>query len=245
MAAPRFFVGLDLAPTMVGQMVDLPDAAFHHATRVVRLAAGDSLMLWNGEGGEYEATIMRIDRRGALVRIQRFDPVERESPLAVTLAQAIVASDAMDYAIRKATELGVTAIQPLITARSAPFPAGERGAKRQTHWWQVAIGACEQCGRNRVPEISAALPLGDWLKTWRGAGIALVRDAQTGVEDLTKPTGPIALLIGPEGGWISAETHAASKSGFAEVRFGPRVLRSETAGIAVLSAMQVLWGDCG
>ena len=244
MATPRFFVSLDLVPTMVGQMLDLPDAAFHHATRVVRLSAGDSLTLWNGEGGEYAATIMRIDKRGGLVRIQRFDAVERESPLAVTLAQAIVASDAMDYAIRKATELGVAAIQPLITARSAPMPSGDRGVKRQAHWRQVAIGACEQCGRNRVPEIAAPLPLGDWLNAWRGAGIALVRDAQFGVVELAKPPGPVALLIGPEGGWISAEIDPALRRGFVAVRFGPRVMRSETAGIAVLSAMQMLWGDC-
>jgi len=243
MTVTRFFVPLDLAPAMVGETLKLPDAALHHATRVVRLVVGDSLTLFNGMGGEYEATIVRIDRRGASVRIERFDPVERESPLMVVLAQAVAASDAMDYAIRKATELGVTTIQPLITARSAPLPSGERSQKRHAHWRQVAIGACEQCGRNRVPEIGAAQPLANWLGAWRGAGITLVPDAQAGIRKLGKPTGPVALLIGPEGGWTSAEIATALERGFTPMRFGPRVMRSETAGTAVLAALQVLWGD--
>ena len=138
------------APGLAGETVELDAGAAHHATRVLRLAVGDALTLFDGTGGEYAATLVRVDKRGASVRVERFVPVERESPLALTLAQGIVASDAMDSAIRKATELGVTAIQPLVTARSAPMPDGERGEKRVAHWRQIAIAAAEQSGRNRI-----------------------------------------------------------------------------------------------
>jgi len=226
---------------MAGQAVDLPDAVAHHAVRVVRLAVGDAVTLFTGAGGEYSAVIVRSDRRGASVRIDAFEPVERESSLRVTLAQAIAANDAMDYAIRKATELGVTAIQPLVSQRSAPLPPGERSDKRHAHWRQVAIAACEQCGRNRVPEIGAAQPLGDWLAAWRGSGIMLTPDAECRLASLPAP--PLALLIGPEGGFVDAEIGAGRRSGFVAVRLGPRVLRTETAGVAALAAMHALWGD--
>ena len=111
------------------------------------------------------------------MRVERFVAVERESPLALTLAQAVAANDAMDYAIRKATELGVTAIQPLVTTRSAPMPAGERGERRVAHWRQVVVAACEQCGRNRVPDVAPPQSLGDWLAAWSGGGIVLAPEA--------------------------------------------------------------------
>ena len=150
MATPRFFVPAPIARAAIGATVELPEAAAHHATRVLRLATGDALTLFDGSGGEYAATLVHVDKRGAAVRVESFRPIDRESPLAVTLAQGIAANDAMDYAIRKATELGVTSIQPLATARSAPLPAGARGERRIAHWRGVAIAACEQCGRNRV-----------------------------------------------------------------------------------------------
>ena len=243
MAVPRFFVALDLAPAMAGQTLDLPDAAAHHAVRVLRLTVGDSVRLFNGSGGEYAATITGIDKRGVAVRIDHYDPVERESSLALTLAQAITANDAMDYAVRKATELGVTSIQPIISARSAPLPAGERGTKRHGHWRQVAIAACEQCGRNRIPEIGAAQSLSDWLPAWRGSGVMLVPDAERTLAAIGKLAAPIALLIGPEGGWIDAEVSAALRAGFIAVRLGPRILRADTAATAALAAIQLLCGD--
>ena len=241
MAAPRFFAPLELTPALVGQTLALPDAAAHHATRVVRLGAGDTLTLFTGAGGEYAATIADVGKRGATVRIEAFDPVERESPLVVTLAQGIAANDAMDHAVRKATELGVTAIQPLLAERSVPLPAGERRDKRHAHWRQVAIAACEQCGRNRVPEILAPRLLRDWLETWRGGGVVLVPDGDRSMASL--PAAPSALLIGPEGGLVPGEIAAARRAGFAAVRFGPRVLRTETAGMAALTAVNLLWGD--
>ena len=211
--------------------------------RVVRLAVGAALTLFDGTGGEYAATLVRADRRGAAVRIEAFEAVERESPLAVTLAQAVAANDAMDYAIRKTTELGVTSIQPLLTARSAPLPPGERADKRVLHWRQVAIAACEQCGRNRVPEVLPPQRLEDWLAAWTGSGIVLAPDAQCPLAALAPTPAPVALLIGPEGGFDARELQAARARGFHAVRIGPRVLRTETAAAAALAVLQSMWGD--
>ena len=243
MTVPRFFAPLDLAPADVGSVVTLPDAAAHHATRVVRLAAGDTLTLFNGAGGEYAATLVSVDRKRVAARIDAFDPVERESPLPVTLAQAVAANDVMDYAIRKAVELGVTAIAPLVTERSAPLPPGELADRRLAHWRQIVIAACEQCGRNRVPEVARAQALGDWLAAWRGAGIVLAPDGATTLATLAAPTGPLALLVGPEGGLGASEVATAAALGFARLRLGPRILRTETAGVATLALLQSAWGD--
>jgi len=243
MTAPRFFLPSPLAPALAGSTVELPDAAAHHAVRVVRLAVGAALTLFDGTGGEYAATLVRADRRGAAVRIEGFEAVERESPLAVTLAQAVAANDAMDYAIRKTTELGVTSIQPLLTARSAPLPPGERADKRVLHWRQVAIAACEQCGRNRVPEVLPPQRLEDWLAAWTGSGIVLAPDAQCPLAALAPTAAPVALLIGPEGGFDARELQAARARGFHAVRIGPRVLRTETAAAAALAVLQSMWGD--
>jgi len=243
MAAPRFFVSLALAPEVIGATIELPEAAAHHATRVVRLGVGDALTLFTGTGGEYAATIARIDRRGAAVRIDGYVPVERESALPITLAQAIAANDAMDHVLRKATELGAAAIQPLVTARSAPLPAGERGGKRHAHWRNIAIAACEQCGRNQVPEVLPAQPLAEWLGSWRGSGIVFAPHAGSGLAALPAPAAPIALLIGPEGGFTPDEIAGAVRAGFAAVQLGPRVLRAETAAVAALAAVHTLWGD--
>ena len=243
MTAPRFLVPLDLSPASVGQTILLPAAAAHHAVRVVRLAVGDALTLFNGAGGEYAATLTRAERNDARVRIESFDPVERESPMPVTLAQSIAANDAMDYAVRKAVELGVAAIQPLVTERSAPLPAGARADKRLAHWKGIAAAACEQCGRNRIPEIAVPVPWYDWLAGWKGAGILLVPAAHASLATLSRPPFPVALAIGPEGGFSEREIDTARSKAFHAISFGPRVLRTETAAAAALAALQTLWGD--
>jgi 16S rRNA (uracil1498-N3)-methyltransferase len=243
MVAPRFFVATGLAPGQVGATVPLHESAAHHATRVLRLAAGAALTLFDGTGGEYAVTLVHVDRRGATVRVEAYLPIDRESPLAVTLAQGIAASDAMDYAIRKATELGVTSIQPLVTARSAPLPRGERGDRRLAHWRGVAIGACEQCGRNRVPEVSPPQTVIEWLGAWAGSGIVFAPDADRSLAALAQPPAPLALLVGPEGGFDGRELRAARARGFHPVRLGPRVLRTETAAAAALAVLQSMWGD--
>jgi len=243
MAAPRFFVATGLAPGQVGATIPLHESAAHHATRVLRLAAGAALTLFDGTGGEYAVTLVHVDRRGATVRVEACLPIDRESPLAVTLAQGIAANDAMDYAIRKATELGVTSIQPLVTARSAPLPPGERGDRRLAHWRGVAIAACEQCGRNRVPEVSPPQTVIEWLGAWAGSGIVFVPDAERSLAALAQPPAPLALLIGPEGGLDERELRATRARHFHPVQLGPRVLRTETAAVAALAVLQSMWGD--
>jgi 16S rRNA (uracil1498-N3)-methyltransferase len=243
MAAPRFFSPVPLAQSLAGTIVDLDASVAHHATRVLRLAASDALTLFDGTGGEFDAILERVDKRGAAARVLRFVPVERESSLAVTLAQGIVANDAMDSAIRRATELGVTSIQPLVTARSAPLPSGERGDKRLAHWRQVAIAGCEQCGRNRIPEVAPPQPFADWLREWKGGGIVLLPGAKQSVATIARSAAPFALLIGPEGGFDAREAAAAQAKPFQSLGLGPRVLRSETAAAAGLAIVQALWGD--
>ena len=240
---PRFFVATGLAPGQVGATLALPEAAAHHATRVLRLAAGDALTLFDGTGGEYAVTLVHVDKRGATVRVGGFLPIDRESPLAVTLAQGIAANDAMDYAIRKATELGATSIQPLVTARSAPLPSGERGDRRLAHWRGVVIAACEQCGRNRVPDVAPPLAVTEWLGAWAGSGIVFAPDADRSLAVLAPPPAPLALLIGPEGGFDGREMAAVRGKGFQVARLGPRVLRTETAATAGLAVLQSMWGD--
>jgi 16S rRNA (uracil1498-N3)-methyltransferase len=243
MATPRFFVPTGLALVGIGATVELHEAAAHHATRVLRLVAGDALTLFDGTGGEYSATLVRADKRGAAVRVDGFLPIDRESPLAVTLAQGIAANDAMDYAIRKATELGATSIQPLVTARSAPLPSGERGDRRLAHWRGVVIAACEQCGRNRVPDVAPPLAVTEWLGAWAGSGIVFAPDADRSLAVLAPPPAPLALLIGPEGGFDGREMAAVRVKGFQVARLGPRVLRTETAATAGLAVLQSMWGD--
>jgi len=243
MGAPRFFVPTPLAPAEAGSTLELPPAIAHHAVRVVRLATGDALTLFDGSDREYAATLVRADRDGATVRIDAYTAVARESPLDVTLAQAIATNDAMDYAIRKAVELGTTAIQPLVTARSAPLPSGERGERRLAHWRGVVVAACEQCGRNRVPPVAAPLGWQDWITAWAGRGIVLAPEAERPLASLGQPAAAVALAVGPEGGFTQAEIDAARAAGFECVSLGPRVLRTETAAVAALAAMQMLWGD--
>jgi 16S rRNA (uracil1498-N3)-methyltransferase len=175
--------------------------------------------------------------------VERFLPVERESPLDLTLAQAIAASDAMDSAVRKATELGVAAIQPLVTARSAPLPDGERGEKRVAHWRQVAAAAAEQSGRNRIPQIAAPRAFAEWLAAWPGRGIVLLPNASQPLIAMEAPAAPLAIVIGPEGGFDAREGAAATARGFTAVRLGPRVLRVDTAVAAAIAVVQATWGD--
>ena len=243
MGAPRFFSPLPVGMDNAGRVIELGESAAHHATRVLRLAAGDALTLFDGTGGEFDATLERVDKRGATVRVLRFVPVERESPLAVTLAQGIAANDAMDSALRKATELGVTSIQPLVTARSSPLPAGERAEKRLLHWRQVAIAACEQCGRNRIPDVATPRPFADWLREWTESGVILVPAVRRSLAAIAQPGSKFALLVGPEGGFDAGEIAAAQANGFASLALGPRVLRTETAATAGLAIVQAHWGD--
>ncbi len=245
MTPPRFLCPDVLTADAVGSEYVLPGAVAHHALRVLRLAVGDDLTLFTGGGGEFAARLVHADRRTTVVRVVGFDPVEREARLAVTLAQGIAASDAMDHAIRRAVELGVAAIQPIVTTRSARVPEGGRREKRLAHWRQIVVAACEQCGRNRLPEVHQALPLEQWLAARRRdlAGLMLAPDAEVAMADVTPPGNALDVLIGPEGGFAAEEIAVARRAGMVAVRMGPRVLRTETAALAALATVNALWGD--
>lgn len=238
----RFFCPLPLADD---GLVELPGAAAHHAVRVLRLARGDALVLFNGEGGEYPGTIVEIGR-ALRVQLGRHEAVERESPLDVTLAQALPAGDKMDFVVQKAVELGVARIQPLAAVRSVLRLTGERAARRVAHWQQVAIAACEQCGRNRVPGVAPIMSLPSWLATLPAdesvGRLLLAPRVRQRLRDLPGVQRYI-VLIGPEGGFESGESAAARQAGFTACALGARVLRSETAGLALLSALGATHGD--
>ncbi len=242
MAAARFY-----CPEIPAQSgaAELPEQAAHHAARVLRLKEGDAVTVFNGQGGEGEARIAAIGKRGVGIEITAWHTVERESPLRVVLAQAISAGEKMDFTLQKAVELGVQAIQPLASERSVVKLSGERAEKRVAHWQGVAIAACEQSGRNRVPEVAPIRPLYEWLGQQDQTGLRLMLSpvADIGLRDLPTPTGSTTLLIGPEGGFSEAEGKAAQRAGYIPVRLGARVLRTETAALAMLAAMQALWGD--
>jgi 16S rRNA (uracil1498-N3)-methyltransferase len=244
MSFPRFLCPDELGVDDVDCEYALPDAVAHHALRVLRLMTGDRVTLFTGTGGEFAATLLRTDKRGALVRIDSFDPVERESALGATLVQAIAANDAMDHAVRRSVELGAAAIQPVLTVRSARMPDGERGEKRLAHWRQIAVSACEQCGRNRVPNVHAVVMLEHWLASRRAVpGLVLSPDATMRIADLPPPRDALDLLVGPEGGLTADEIALAERAGMTAVRLGPRVLRTETAALASLAAVNATWGD--
>jgi 16S rRNA (uracil1498-N3)-methyltransferase len=242
MVAPRFHVPQPLAERM---RLALPEAAAHHATRVLRLRTGDAVTLFDGRGGEYAARVAAIGKRDVEVDVGHHDPVERESPLAVTLVQALSSGERMDVTIQKAVELGVARIVPVASERGVVRLQGERADKRVAHWRQIAVSACEQCGRNRIPEVSAICPLATWL-AGADSGVArwmLTPGAAVALRDLPRPDRPIELLVGPEGGFTPEEEDQARRAGFAPVRLGPRVLRTETAAPALLAALLALWGD--
>ena len=238
---PRLYCDLALSP---GAEIVLPEAAARHAVSVLRLQVGDALNLFNGEGGQYSATLVAVNKRETRARLLAFDATERESPVDITLALGISAGERMDYSLQKATELGVTSIQPLATERSVVKLAGERADKRVQHWQHVVIAACEQCGRNRVPTVAPVQKLFAYLADVDHGKrrLLLSPDAGTPLKQAA-PAAGVILLIGAEGGLAPAEYQAAQASGFEPVRLGPRILRTETAPVAALAVLQALWGD--
>jgi 16S rRNA (uracil1498-N3)-methyltransferase len=240
---PRFYCPPPIPDTDVFY---LPADAAHHASRVLRLREGESMQIFDGQGSEYHGVLSKISGKNVLVTNLIRIEVNRESPLQVLLAQALSSNEKMDWVIQKATELGVAEIQPLATERSVAKLSPERAAKRTEHWQQVAISACEQCGRNILPVIHAPLDIMVWLQLMRTSDASkfiLLPQGTASLRTQPKPQGMAALLIGAEGGFTMAESNSALLCGFTPISLGARVLRTETAAVAGLSSMQTLWGD--
>lgn len=241
----RFHVDRPLGP---GLELMLPPLAAHHAGRVLRLAEGDPVTLFDGRGGEYLGVVTRTTRGEVSVRTVSFDPAERESPLQVTLVQGISSGDRMDYTIRKAVELGVSAVVPVFTERGIVRLAGERAERRREHWQALATAACEQCGRNRVPPVAEPLPYVDWIASLAppdpdALRVTLSPEAALRLAALPERRAGVMLLAGPEGGLSRREAELAAARGFTGTRLGPRILRTETAAVAALAVLQAMWGD--
>ena len=241
---PRIYVGHDVRAFAPGADYALPAAAAHHVAQVLRMRAGDALTLFTGAGGEYTATIARVERRDVVLQVHRHAAVERESPFPVTLVQALIAADMMDWVVRKAVELGVGAIAPVQSARAQRVPA-ERAARRVEHWRQIAIAACEQCGRNRVPEILPLAAFDAWLEAHAGSLALAILDAEAerSLASLFAAEPPAAVAIGPEGGFTADELRRARERGASVAHLGRRVLRAETAAVAALATASAIAGD--
>ncbi len=243
MSSHRLFV---LQPLETGQTVTLTDEQARYVGKVLRCRVGDELLLFNGEGGEYSAQISDISKTVVNLTLSDGHDSDRESPLAVRLIQGVSRGDRMDTVVQKATELGVSRLSPLLSEFSVVRLDAERSDKRVRHWTAISRSACEQCGRNRPPQIDAPCRFDDLVNEEAAEGTARLLLMPTATTSLTrldiKPTA-VEFLIGPEGGFSDKEQERALDAGFQAVSVGPRVLRTETAAISVLTLAQALWGD--
>jgi 16S rRNA (uracil1498-N3)-methyltransferase len=246
MANLRFYTNI---PLNIDDNVQLSASAATHATRALRLNVGDKAVVFNGDGFDYDCTISSIQKNVVFVNIDANTKVHNESPLNITLIQAISAGDRMDFTIQKAVELGVTSIQPVTSQRSVVKLSAERAEKRTEHWQNIAISACEQSGRAVVPTVLPPLTLSQYFAkntkndTAQTIKITLSPSATKTLKLLTKPSNEIQLLIGAEGGLSTDEIALSQSHGFEAITLGKRILRTETAGLAAIAAIQMLWGD--
>ncbi len=231
---PRFFIEADLG---VATHVELTDTVFHHWVKVLRAQVGETATLFNGQGGEYQATLSEISKKSAQVAINTFNPDDRTPAFTTLLGQVMSKGDRMDYAIQKAVELGVSQIQLLTSERCEMRLKYDRDQKKIDHWQGIAIAACEQCGLNRVPQVIAPLPLEQWLATQLPATKLVLAPNKDQIDVLENATQEIVLLIGPEGGLSEAEIESANRVGFVNWCIGNRVLRTETAPVVALSIL--------
>lgn len=246
------------APLAAGMQLQLPADAGNHLLRVLRLRPGDGCVLFNGDGHDYHALLLDGDRRKAVVRIDQAVPVVNESPLRLVLLQSIARGEKMDWILQKATELGVAQVLPVSSERSEVRLDAARADKRLQHWQSVVIAACEQSGRARVPQVAPILPLAEALAGLPPAAqrLLLDPDAAGSVADLPVPSAgnveagvgggaeaSMILAVGPEGGWSPRDREQLTGAGFTGLRMGPRILRTETAGLAAIAALQSRFGD--
>ena len=238
---PRFYLP---APLALQTTFSLPDNIVRHI-HVLRLNAGDNITLFNSTGSDFDATLQEIGKRHAQCHITTQRQPENESPLKITLIQAISSGERMDFTLQKSVELGVCAIQPIISERCVVRLSGERADKRVQRWQDIVIAACEQSGRSIVPPVQPIVSLSDYLRQMPRHEPHLMMSLRraTTLHDIAPAPQTLRLMIGPEGGWTPAEEQAALEAGVQTITLGKRVLRTETAALAALAAMQVLWGD--
>lgn len=229
----------------LGASIMLPEDAARHLVQVLRMRIGESFIAFNGQGGEYTATLSAVAKRDAQATISEYHAADRESPLSITLAQCVSKGDRMDFTLQKAVELGVSTIVPLMSLRTVVKLDAERWAKKIEHWQGVIISACEQSGRTRVPQLAAPQDLDDWLADSGSDHLKLVLapGASKQLRQLDRGSRAVTLLVGPEGGLSDAECALAARHDFIPLALGPRILRTETAGVAALAAIQAQWGD--
>ncbi|WP_419812617.1 16S rRNA (uracil(1498)-N(3))-methyltransferase [Bacterioplanoides sp.] len=240
MSGPRVFSEQPLAPQ---QTITLDDVAVGHLIRVLRLTDGDAIRVFNGDGHEYAAQLCDVSKKHANAQITAILKSDEPAPLALHLGQVISKGDRMDFTIQKATELGITDITPLWSERCEVKLKGDRLEKKLEHWRRVAISACEQSGRNHVPEIHTPVHFSQWCSNIEAElKFTLHPHKQKPLSDYSQPTS-LALLVGPEGGFSETEVQQTFDAGFAGLTLGPRVLRTETAALAALSVFQFQWGD--
>ena len=240
MRIPRIHI---IETLVAGETVMLDKNASNHVCRVLRMHSGDRITLFNGNGGEYPAAIAAIDKKSVAVITATHRDQERESELQIHLGIAISRGERMDWIVQKTTELGVTALTPLLTERTEVKLRGERAEKKTRHWQKIAVSACEQCGRNRLPAIGPLQSLDSWVdRVQAQLKLVLHPAADPGAGPAVAPAS-IALLVGPEGGLSAAEMAAAEQTGFDALQLGPRVLRTETAPLAAIAVLQARWGD--
>jgi 16S rRNA (uracil1498-N3)-methyltransferase len=242
MRLTRVYVDAEL---QTGRRLTVEASAGNHIARVLRLRTGDALTLFNGQGGEYAGSIEEIHRDTVVVSVLERREVDRESPCRLTLAQGISRGERMDWVVQKATELGVWRIAPLFTQRSVVQLDEKQALRKIQHWRSIAVAACEQSGRNRVPQITLPVGLYELLEQRTAGGTALLLSpgAPLRIADIADAATNMTVLIGPEGGLADVEQEAALKSGFTPVRLGPRVLRTETAAVCALTLLQQKFGD--
>ncbi len=237
---PRFYVD---APLRAGGVCALSEDAAHHAIHVLRLREGEPVTLFNGRGGEFSARIASMKRLDISIDILEHRAVERESPLRITLVQGVSAGEKMDSTVRKAVELGVAEVQPVIAARSLARPKGERAENRRAHWQKVVIAACEQCGRNHIPQVHPLMGVMEYRAPEEAAKLLLSPKSALRFAQATNEGRVFALAAGPEAGFTAEEEAALASAGFVPVSLGPRVLRTETAAVAAIAALNALRGD--
>ncbi len=232
-------------PLKTGATISLKPSAVHYVRDVLRLKQNAPLIVFNGKGGEFSAQIQKLARKTIVISIEEWIDRESESPIKIDLGLGVTRGERMDFALQKAVELGVFRICPIISTRTVVQLKDERKNTKRMHWEKIVHNAAEQCGRNYLPEVAIPEQLTNWIRDKNGLKLFFDPRSEKTLQDIECPKGHVVLLSGPEGGFTETERDQAKAAGFIPIRLGPRILRSETAVLAAIAAIQSLWGDLG